>query len=332
MKTSSSDGGTREHGIEGDGGGGERRFHRGGKEAGGPASRDGPDRRRGRRRRRGTPAGGPRRPSSGPRPGSPEAPPGRGSAPPPATPPREASPGEGVRRGGTARPHRGRRWRRRSSRPPRGDGGGSARNRAGRRGRRRWWARPEGGPGACGSRAQPEPQFLLHPAGEVAREAALEGPQAAEGEQPVDARAARSRRGRRRGRRRSGCSRATVRSAYRPKRWLMYPIRPWTSAASRTTEWPSDPGVAAGRVEDRREKPHRRCLAGAVRAHQAEDLPALDGEGEAVDGGRPAEAPGEPLGADGVHGRPAPDPRPTAPGSGHPPACRASAPSRGAKP
>jgi len=124
--------------------------------------------------------------------GSPEASPGRGSAPPPATPPREAS----LVKESDAAAQRslvevGGGDEDRNALPRRR--GGSARNRAGRRGPRRWWARPAGGLRGVHEGAR-EPQFLLHPAGQVAREAAPEGPQAAEGEQP-SMRAARSRRG-----------------------------------------------------------------------------------------------------------------------------------------
>ena len=63
------------------------------------------------------------------------------------------------------------------------------------------------------------------------------------------------------------------------------------SAAS--TGWPNSQRLARGRRQQAGQHLHRRGLAAAVRAEEAEDLAALDREADAVDGGEVAEAAGQ---------------------------------------
>ena len=55
-------------------------------------------------------------------------------------------------------------------------------------------------------------------------------------------------------------------------------------AASLTTSWPATWALPAGRAQQRGQHPHRRRLAGAVRAEEAVDLALRDLEVDAVDG------------------------------------------------
>ena len=59
-----------------------------------------------------------------------------------------------------------------------------------------------------------------------------------------------------------------------------------------------DPSAAGGGAQQRGEHADGGGLAGAVRAEEAEDLPALDGEVDAVDGADGGKVPHEPLGPD----------------------------------
>ena len=58
---------------------------------------------------------------------------------------------------------------------------------------------------------------------------------------------------------------------------------------------PGDHGLAIGRRHVAGQNPHRRRLAGAVRAQEAEDFAALDAKADVVDGGDPAVLLGEVL-------------------------------------
>ena len=140
-------------------------------------------------------------------------------------------------------------------------------------------------------------EFLLHAAGEVSRQAAFEGREIAEGQQPPDTLVA-------------ALAGHVVNVGVEVEVFHHGQVGIEPEALAHVADFrfdglgladdvmPGHPGLAAVGRHDRRKQAHGGRLAGAVGTDKAENLTLLDGQGEAVESSNRIECLGETLGTD----------------------------------